>query len=360
MKEELSLSTDMVDPYIRNDWWRTVSSVIYMVSPASAEPKTRLAGYVKSHPMGDIVLGLTAFNSQYVDRNRAMIAQDCLDLYLVQLIIAGDYRADFNGTNTIVRPGDIFILDLTQPLSSFKEAGSRITVAVPRSELNRAINNRNLHGIVLRRESSITNLLANYIIGTHDISKSVKSDEIDTVQSSLINLISGAFNSADPASVNHNGLQLPLRQRVLDYIDRNIGSTFLSVDNITKTFYVSRSHLYRSFENDGGVMKLIQDKRLDLAYRMLTNEKINGRSIKEISNECGFSNVNVFIRLFKARFDCTPSDARNVDAPFRRESDVALTLHQHLERLTYKMKLNDQPQADKEVNLFESISKYHV
>lgn len=360
LNKELALSTDMVEPYIRTEWWRSVSNAIYTVTPVSTDPKISLSGYVKSKPFGELVLGLTAFNSQYAKRDRSMIARDCLDLYLIQLIIEGEYRADFGDTNTIVRAGDIFFLDLTQPLDSFKEAGSRITVVVPRVALNKATNNKRLHGTVLRREYVATKLLSNYIMGTHDISVITTSEEIETVQESLIILISIAFNGQNPALINRNGLQISLRQRVLDYIDRNIGNHILSIDAITKIFHVSRSHLYRAFQEDGGIVKIIQDKRLDQAYRMLTNENMNGASIKEICFKCGFPNVSGFIRLFKLRFDITPSEARIIRIPYLNGEGDAVSLHHYLSTLAHTMKLKDVHQSENSKDIVKYITKFHL
>ena len=340
--KELILSSEMVDPYIRNDWWRSLSSAIYTIEPVDTEENNVLYGYVKSKPFGSLVIGITAFNAQYAKRDHAMIAQDNLDLYLIQLIISGDYSADFGDTNALIRAGDIFILDLTRPLDSLKAAGSRITMVVPRIELNRVTNNQDLHGVVLRRESPSTKLLAEYIIGTHDISDTVEAGEVQTVQDSLIKLIAIAVNAGDPGEINKFGLQSSLRQRVIDYIDRNIQNSSISIETLMKNFHVSRSHLYRSFEKDGGIIKVIQDKRLNFAYRMLTDDRNNQRSIKDISYECGFPNVAGFIRLFKAKFGITPSDSRMLNGPKFDYQNSATSLHHYLTTVAEEMKLKDK------------------
>jgi len=87
-----------------------------------------------------------SFNAQRYDRNRRLILQTDLDFYMIQVLTSGGMTADFNGTDVNAAPGDIFVQDMAQPLSSEVDAGSRFSVVIPRRELEKTTGYRNLHG----------------------------------------------------------------------------------------------------------------------------------------------------------------------------------------------------------------------
>ena len=48
----------------------------------------------------------------------------------------------------------------------------------------------------------------------------------------------------------------------------------------------------------------------DAFFEILRDKKVINAMVKEIANDCGFSDANYMIRLFKRRFGCTPKDFR--------------------------------------------------
>src|SRR5690606_19490731 len=109
--------------------------------------------------------------------------------------------------------------------------------------------------------------------------------EIPAVQESISILLASAVEGANEG-VRELTVSLPMRQRILDYIDSRLNDPFLGPEVIMRHFRVSRSHLYRAFEPDGGVAKIIREKRLDQAYQLLTNPT-EKRSVKDVARRCG-------------------------------------------------------------------------
>ncbi|AFQ52074.1 helix-turn-helix domain-containing protein [Burkholderia cepacia] len=75
-------------------------------------------------------------------------------------------------------------------------------------------------------------------------------------------------------------------------------------------FRISRAPLYRAFAEDGGVTRLIRNKRLDAAYLALRYQRGPARPIGAIAAEYGFSSSAQFLRAFRSHFGFTPSDAQ--------------------------------------------------
>lgn len=329
MDRAFRLSTDMVDTNIRDEFWRDVSSIIYDVTPVDDGSAQGLVGSVYSRPLGAMILGKTTFNHQICRRTPQTIIRSALDLYMVQLIITGDYRGDFNGVNVYVRPGDIFILDLAQVLDSQKEAGSRISIVLPRPILEKCMPRRRLHGMVFDRQRATTRLMADYMIGIDRVIGDLKPGEIPAVQESLSILLASAVGNVSE-SAEALKVSLPLRQRILDYIDSRLEDPLLGPDMIMQRFRVSRSHLYRAFEPDGGVAKIIREKRLDRAYHLLTNSPSEQIFVKNVARQCGISDGVDFSKSFKARFGILPSEARSIAVSSLTSRSGPLFLHDYL------------------------------
>lgn len=334
MKAGFYISTDMVEESIRDDFWRQASSLLYEVSPTGDEGAIGMSGSVRSRLFGSMVLGNTTFNQQYCKRTPSLIAQTDLDFYLLQLILAGEYRGDFDGQDLLARPGDMFILDLTRPLNSRKEAGARITLVIPRKDIGNGWRTRNLHGLVLRGSIPTNRLLFDFIVSLDGVLDRMEAHTMPGVQESLMMLVNAALSGATMTREQYMSINLSMRQRIVEYIDRHLADPSLGPSALMQHFRLSHSHLYRTFEADKGVARLIRDKRLDLAYRMILRKRGPQFSLKELAYKCGFSSRSQFSRFFQERFGIGPKELRSLQDSMPHDMDSSIQFHHYIaERL---------------------------
>ncbi|MEZ2334292.1 substrate-binding domain-containing protein [Mucilaginibacter sp. RCC_168] len=90
-------------------------------------------------------------------------------------------------------------------------------------------------------------------------------------------------------------------------VEQNLSNENLSVDDICKIIGISRVQLYRKVKALMGcsITDYILNRRLKKAKYLLINENY---TIAEITYMVGFSNPNYFATVFKAKYDCTPSE----------------------------------------------------
>ena len=58
-----------------------------------------------------------------------------------------------------------------------------------------------------------------------------------------------------------------LRRRMLDFVELHLTSPEIGPIVLMKQFNISRAHLYRMFASEGGVARIIRERRLDRSYR---------------------------------------------------------------------------------------------
>ena len=111
-----------------------------------------------------------------------------------------------------------------------------------------------------------------------------------------------------PTEKSHSRVQ-DLYQGICIYIQENFHRT-ITRDSIAERFSVSPNHLSRLFRQQGHMTlaDYITWVRIDRAKFML--KKYNFK-LTEVSQRCGFNDVNYFCRVFKQRTGSTPTDYRS-------------------------------------------------
>ncbi|MGU7784249.1 helix-turn-helix domain-containing protein [Burkholderia sp. PU8-34] len=330
---EIFLSTERIEPALRDAYWREVTRLIAETTPVAEHSDARLAGTLVSRMLGDMLLWRASFNAQQYRRDGRTIEHSGLDQYVVQLVQSGVHAGNFNGVDARADAGDIYVIDLGQPMSSRVDAGATVAVVVPRDEPERAAGGRNLHGAVLKANNGITPLLADFLVGLHRVAAQVSPTQAIAVQDAMVTLLAAGLLDAPHAAGKHVVTQgAALRRRIVQYIAHHLTDRDLGPDSLIAHFRISRAHLYRVFEADGGVARFIRERRLDLAYRTLVDPRSKGLSIKEIALRHGFPSSDRFVHAMRQRFGVTAREIRTGHGKRATAAHDLSRLHGHFAR----------------------------
>lgn len=99
-----------------------------------------------------------------------------------------------------------------------------------------------------------------------------------------------------------------LGYQLKDYIDTHLDRD-LSVENLCKIFYISKTKLYYISKNTmgTGISDYIRNRRIEKAKKALLDTK---KPISQIAEETGFYDANYFSRIFKSSLGMTPKEYR--------------------------------------------------
>lgn len=113
----------------------------------------------------------------------------------------------------------------------------------------------------------------------------------------------------DAAEQKQNSKNQEFIDEIKAYIVHNIGAE-LSVEQISKHFFVSESHLRRIFKDctQTGIKKFIDEQRMEKAKGMLLDNP--DMKIADIAAEIGYLSVQAFTNAFKANTNMTPKEFR--------------------------------------------------
>lgn len=328
MRSSLILSTDMVDPQHRAEFWREVSRPLFDIS--TENQKENLEGFTQSHRVGELIIGSVRFNEQNYIRDRQTILRSGLEHYLLQVMTGGSLTADCDGVSVLARPGDIWLFDLARSYRCNAEAGSRITLVVPREPIDRANGGRSAHGLLLPAANPLTGLLGRYLVDLHKTANDLAPDEWRVMEEVTVDFVTSVIGGQLQNQSGRSSSADRIRQRMLKFIDDRIRDPQLGPEMLMQHFQMSRAHLYRFFVESGGVAAVIRNRRLDMAHRMLKSSSSSRRTITDIAFELGFANSAHFTRAFAGRFAVPPSRIRS-GIPLPEEGLGIGHLQAHLE-----------------------------
>ena len=99
----------------------------------------------------------------------------------------------------------------------------------------------------------------------------------------------------------------PMLQRVMDFIEQNIGNSDASVGDMAAAAATSRSGLQRKLRQSMGItpQDLLREARIKRACQLLREP---GRSIADVAYACGFTDPKYFSRCFKQSTGQSPTE----------------------------------------------------
>lgn len=109
-----------------------------------------------------------------------------------------------------------------------------------------------------------------------------------------------------------------LRERILKHIDATLDEE-IDISRLCDEFACSRSALYRAVAPQGGLVRIVMQRRL-LAVHDVLSRSDDQRSIAQIALAYGFSSASQFSRCFRRTFGLSPGGLRRA-SPYCTAND---------------------------------------
>ncbi|WP_336810988.1 helix-turn-helix domain-containing protein [Bosea sp. MMO-172] len=200
-----------------------------------------------------------------------------------------------------------YVASFGRPLISEREADERLQLYLPRdgfpelSAVLEAAEGRPLGGQMGQLLSEFIALMAR----TASALSNMDSEELQTAVRGM--LLACVAPSVDHSVMADAPIAATRREVVRRLVDLHLNNPALGPDFLCREAGMSRSQLYRLFENEGGVAHYVQRRRLRRCFTELSRNA-GGRSIAAIAEQLGFPDPSSFSRSFRREFGLTPRD----------------------------------------------------
>ena len=295
------------------DEYRDSFDGLYEVAEPDLGPDGTFFNRTRMTMFGGGVIGHGRSNGQTLRRSDAQARRAGFDS--ISLILAYSPAAGRAGERSFAcRPGSILFLDLARPSESRWSGLDVINLVVPRDQLPIWLSGADLHGLSLAPGDPAARLIASHLSAFAEVAAQLTEAQGETALNAALLLADRALAGA-PASApaQKAALYRAVREAANRYLETRILDPRLNADRIARACAVSRATLYRAFEDQGGVVRHLQRRRLDLAREALARRIDGMPAIADIAAAHGFSSPAHFSRAFRDRFGMPPSDVTPLD-----------------------------------------------
>jgi AraC-like DNA-binding protein len=291
--------------------WHEQISVLFDSRPH----KTMEDGFfasVQAWLLGDAAFGYLNAGGQHFDRSRKKIARDSMDGYLLQFYIQGQSE-DRQGQH-VANPGDLYVLDMAQPLATSTTECAQLSLVVPRRLLSPLLKAPDAcHGRVIGADEPLVRLLRDTLVSFYRNINDMPAEVAQGVLRPVLDLAAMSINARlDEDKID--SVNLMLSSSIRRYVESHLLDADLSVVSVMAAFGLSRRTVYRLFESAGGFASYVQERRLRRAHEALRAQEYRHLSIAGVGEMHGFSNPENFTRAFRRLYDMTPREVRHLSA----------------------------------------------
>ncbi|MFF4426880.1 helix-turn-helix domain-containing protein [Streptomyces sp. NPDC001549] len=304
-------------PTDRFEWFlNTVSNEVMPLS-LSSDRRDDFHADIQDMPLGAVVLSEFAFSPMRAWRSARHIRQGDPEGYQLVLVTQGSLRVSQGGREALVA-GDFVLSNTSSPmLTECLSAGGPIhalTLQIPRSAM--PLSPHRLEPLLVHRlpaQKGATAILAGFLRTLHAQGAHCGAEALLSMGSATIDLVTACLaqylHSLDEAPVEARS-QLML-QRILRFIDHNLGDPDLSPRTIAERHNVSLRTLYTLFDGEpASIAGVIRRRRLERCHTDLTRPEMDHRTVQAISARWGFTNPATFSRTFRDTYGTTPAEHR--------------------------------------------------
>lgn len=220
------------------------------------------------------------------------------------------------GRETEIGPGETVVSTTIDPgVWTLSEGGSFIVLRIARHLIAPLVPDLDATiGRHIRHDTEALRLLLDYlrvfreraVLTDHAVQRLVTTHIVD-----LAALAIGAHHDAAVAA-GHRAVRAARLQAIKADVMENVGRLDLSVAAIAARHRVTPRHIHRLFEaEDASFTQFVNGQKLARAHRMLADFRHDGRRISDIAYDLGFADLSAFNRMFRRRYEATPSEVRN-------------------------------------------------
>jgi AraC-like DNA-binding protein len=160
--------------------------------------------------------------------------------------------------------------------------------------------------------TAVAGLLADFLKSLAGRLSSVTREEAEGLADAVRHLVVACTApKRERAETAEATLATAIVERARHVVRQNMASYDFGPHQLCRLMAVSRSKLYRMFEDSGGVGAFIQRERLQHAFTCLSDPR-ETRSINVVANDVGFPDHSTFSRAFRRAFGLSPSEAREI------------------------------------------------
>lgn len=309
----LAFDTSTVPVPDRAEAWSAASARVFVPLEPALARGAAFHGRLRAGRLGPLVLcGLEA-SAHTVRRTPRLAAGTWGEQYKLSLMLSGEALIAQDAREAVLCPGDFAIYDCSRPYVVTAADSIRMLVCVlPHAALARSPER--LAGVTATRipgSDGTAWALAPFLERLAELTfRDEQPRDEHRVVRNVVDLVESLCCTPERAAP-HTVARAELLLRVQGYIEAHLGDPGLSPARIAAAHFISKRHLHKLFEAEGGgVSRWIRERRLDCCRRDLGDPAHRDESVARIGLRWGLTDPAHLSRMFRDAYGCTPTEYR--------------------------------------------------
>jgi AraC-like DNA-binding protein len=261
-------------------------------------------------PLSGLAITRTSAPSVHVRRDNGHLRRDPVDHWVVSYCAGGAHSAETADTEVQV-PGKVpFLWSLGQEFLHERTHTERLQFVMPRDSF------RDIAPLLdaacgSALDTPLGRLLGDYMVGLERCLPAVTEADFPRITNAVGAMVAAAVApSGGRVAAAKRQIDLGRKERVRQAIRKHLRTPTLGPKSLSRLVGMSRSNLYRLFDDSGGVSRYIQRARLLEAWGILSNPATT-QSVSAVAEDLCFADSSSFSRSFRREFGYSPSEVRS-------------------------------------------------
>lgn len=295
--------------------------------PAYAAPEA-FAASTKVFFLPDVTVSGTQGTASRFTRTVRTIASRGTDQILVVCYREGYFDMTTGGRTQRVAAGELAFIDLSHEVTVQTPQVDNVSLAVSRRKLEAMVPFLDGANGYVRPVDALSKLLRGMMEDIVDFGATMPVVDARGIADATLRLVAACLEplSLQPAETGRKTVTLVA---IKAFIEQHLLDPALGPQMLLHAFGTTRSALYRLFEPLGGVTAYIAQRKLNYAFRLLSDTRQPRGRISKLAADLGFSHPSAFSRAFKETFGLSPKavqamarQLREQDAPLKVPSEL--------------------------------------
>lgn len=296
------------------------------VPPEAADRPFRAE--VESYVFDGIMASRSDASPLRLNRPQSLVARMASDDIAIVAYTKGQCQLKIGDIRRTIEPGEILILDLSRSAEIVTSEMQNCSLLISRQRLQAWSDVlMDIHGTVIQL-GSMQRIVSRFIQSLMEEAATMQESEAASLAELTLQFVGSCLQQLRPRQMEAGTAAVQL-SRMRSFIEQQLANRELGPQTLMQEFGVSRPTLYRQFEPLGGVIRYITERRLQRAFRMVTDPANPPPRISQLAYEFGFSSASAFGRAFREAFGLTPSEASRLawrQLPEGKTPDLTATL----------------------------------
>ena len=304
-----TFTTQSLRPQDQLEAWREWYSTVFEVIPKD-QMDDQFSGEIRLWNFGGLAMSRTIAPSSHILRTKGHLRRESVDHWVISYCARGAHLAKTADTELEVPARTPYLWSLGQEFLHERTHVERVQFLMARDAFRDIAPPLDAAcGSVL--DTPLGHLLGDYMMALERHLPALTQADFPRIPNAVGAIVAAAVApSAERLAAAKRQIDLGRKERVRQAVRRHLRTPTLGPKNLGRLIGMSRSNLYRLFEDTGGVARYIQRERL-LEARAVLSDPSTTRSISAIAEDLCFADASSFSRMFKREFGHSPSELRS-------------------------------------------------